>query len=70
MEPTKSVYPEVTNVCMKSLIKLLSKGFLGDLEEKIVKIARWPKCFFVKRAEARTVTLKQLIAVFSPVNKL
>ena len=30
---------------------------LGDLEEKVVKLARWPKCFFVKPAEARTVTL-------------
>ena len=41
---------------------------LADLEEKIVNIAHWPKYFFVKPAEARTVTLKQLIAVFPPVN--
>ena len=46
------------------------KKALGDLDKKIVKIGRWPKGFFVKPAEARTVTLKQLIAVFSPVNKL
>ena len=43
---------------------------LIDLEEKIVKIARWPKCSFVEPAEARTVAMKQLIAVFSQVNKL
>ena len=50
--------------CVYMLFELL-----GDLEEKIVKTARWPKCFFVKPAETITVTLEQLIAVFSPVNK-
>ena len=46
------------------LTKLSISTFLTAL------LARWPKCFFVKPAETRTVTLKQLIAVFSPVNKL
>ena len=30
----------------------------------------WPKRFFVKLSEARTVTMEPLIAVFAPVNKL
>ena len=43
---------------------------LGDLKEKIIKIAWWPKRFFVKATEARTATMEPLIAVFSPVDKL
>ena len=43
---------------------------LGDLREKIFKIAWWLKCFFVKPSKARTVTLEQLVAMFSPLNLL
>ena len=44
--------------------------FLGDLRGKRFKIEKWPKCFFVKTFKARTVTLEQLVATFSPLNLL
>ena len=43
---------------------------LGDLREKFFKKAWWPKCFFVKPSKARTVTIEQLVAMFSPLNLL
>ena len=44
--------------------------YLVIWKEKIIKIAWWPKRFFVNPTKARTITMGSLIAVFSPVNKL
>ena len=37
---------------------------LSDLRRKSFKIALWPKGFFVQLSKTRTVTWKQLVAVF------